>query len=106
MLLFISFLSTLCTGSVGVLSEDEVDISIFIMLLSPLLFIESDGKVTIPVNDNTPKIMKPTPIILAVQRPPLVHIFSAKMIAANSAIQSTFIQPSTTIRRKYGQQHP
>src|ERR687891_189798 len=89
------------------LSEDEVDISIFIItLLSPLLFIESDGKVTMPVNDSIPKIMKPIPVILAVQRPPLANTFSAKMIAANNPIQRTFIHPSATMSRKYGQQQP
>ena len=92
---------------IGILSvEDEgismdFGISIVIPIISSSpLFIELDGNDTKAVADSTPRAIKPIPVILAIQRPPLVHTFSAKMIAANNPIQSTFIHPSATISRK------
>ena len=65
-----------------VLSDDDGDISIdIVMSLSPLLLIESDGRDIIPIEDIIPNNMKPKPVILAIQSPPLAQTFSAKIIA-------------------------
>ena len=76
------------------------------MLLSLVLLIESEGSDIIPVKDRIPIDIKQIPVILAIQSPPLAHIFSAKMMAENNPIQKIFIHPSATISKKYGQQQP
>src|SRR5918992_5329167 len=75
---------------------------------SSLLVIDAaedtnDG--SIPAETKMPTTASPIPAALATQIP-LDHIFSPKIIPANKPIQSKFIQPSATIRRKYAQQHP
>jgi hypothetical protein len=52
-----------------------------------------------------PVIANPMPAALATQMP-LDQIFSPKIIPANRPIQSRFIHPRATIRRKYAQQQP
>jgi hypothetical protein len=58
-----------------------------------------------PVATKTPVTASAMPTALATQMP-LDHIFSPKIIPANRPIQSKFIQPRATIRRKYAQQQP
>lgn len=91
-----------------ILSDEDEGISMGICIISSSssssssspLFIESDGNDIKAVADSIPREIKPIPVILAIQRPPLVHTFSVKMIAANNPIQSTFIHPAATIDRK------
>src|SRR5687768_7114166 len=60
---------------------------------------------SIPAATKIPATVSPMPAALATQMP-LDHIFSPKIIPANRPIQSKFIHPRATIRRKYAQQHP
>src|SRR3712207_9118414 len=57
---------------------------------------------SIPPATKIPTTVSPAPAALAIQIP-LDHIFSPKIIPANRPIQSRFIHPSATIRRKYAQ---
>src|SRR5687767_5922803 len=57
----------------------------------------------IPAATKTPATVSPMPAALATQMP-LDQIFSPKIIPANRPIQSRFIHPRATIRRKYAQQ--
>lgn len=54
---------------------------------------------TIPEMTKMPVIAKPNPAVLATQIP-FDHIFSPKIIPAKRPIQSKFIHPNATIRRK------
>src|SRR5215213_11177703 len=58
-----------------------------------------------PAATKTPVTASAMPAALATQMP-LDHIFSPKIIPANRPIQSKFIHPRATMRRKYAQQQP
>src|SRR5215213_2058920 len=60
---------------------------------------------SIPAATKIPATVSPMPAALATQMP-LDHIFSPKIIPANRPIQSKFIHPRATMRRKYAQQQP
>ena len=64
-------------------SDDDEDISMDIPIISssssPLLLMGSDGNNIKAVADSMPRAISPKPVILAIQRSPLVHTFSAKM---------------------------
>src|SRR5919198_3806969 len=60
---------------------------------------------TMPSIVITPATITPIPATLATHIP-RDQIFSPKIIPAKSPIHMMFIQPSATISRKYGQQHP
>src|SRR5918998_1416025 len=96
------------TGPVLLLLLSLSSIIISSPVASSLLVIDmaedtNDG--SIPTETNIPTTARPMPTALATQMP-LDHIFSPKIIPANKPIQSKFIQPSATIRRKYAQQQP
>ena len=81
--------------------DEGISIDIIIIIMSsPLLslsraaaaaaappLIEPDGRDIAPVEESIPNVMKPIPVILPIQRPPLVQNFSAKIIGANNPIQ-------------------
>jgi hypothetical protein len=74
--------------------------------LSPLIDDADDtSEGSIPDITRMPAIASPIPAALATHMP-LDHIFSTKIMPANSPIQSRFIHPSATIGRKYAQQQP
>jgi hypothetical protein len=58
-----------------------------------------------PAATKTPVIASAMPAAFATQMP-LDHIFSTKITPANRPIQSKFIHPRATMRRKYAQQQP